>query len=126
METDKRRILYLEDHDDTRFFVSLLLRTHGHEVTPTATIAQARAALNQAPGVAPFALYILDCLLEDGAGITLCEQIRALDAHVPIVFLSGAVREEDKQKAKDAGANKFIEKPFDSTEFLKVVTRLCS
>jgi CheY-like chemotaxis protein len=51
--------------------------------------------------------------------------MRLLDAAVPIVFLSGAVREQDKQKAKDAGATEFIEKPFDSAELLKVVERLC-
>jgi CheY-like chemotaxis protein len=125
VETDKRHILYLEDHDDSRTFTTFLLKDAGYQITPVVTIAEAQATLEDASSHSPFDLYILDYLLEDGAGITLCEQMRLLDAAVPIVFLSGAVREQDKQKAKDAGATEFIEKPFDSAELLKVVERLC-
>ena len=124
METDKRHVLYLEDHEDTRSFVNFLLKTNGYQVTSVATIAEAHAALRDASSRSPFDLYILDYLLEDGAGITLCEQIRALDSHVPIVFVSGAVREQDKQKAKEAGATDFIEKPMDNTPFLEALARL--
>ena len=125
MEADTRRILYLEDHDDTRSFISFLLKTNGYQVTSVATIAEAQATLSDASSRSPFDLYLLDYLLEDGAGITLCEQIRAIDAHVPIVFVSGAVREQDKQKAKAAGATDFIEKPMDNTPFLESLAQLC-
>jgi CheY-like chemotaxis protein len=50
--------------------------------------------------------------------------IRSLDAAVPIVFLSGAVREQDKQKAKDAGANAFIEKPMNPQTLLDTIIKL--
>jgi CheY-like chemotaxis protein len=59
-------------------------------------------------------------------GYAEVDTLRVMDAHVPLVFVSGAVREQEKQKAKDVGATEFIEKPFDSTELLKVVERLCS
>ena|SRR4028118_1069507 len=125
MATDKRRILYLEDHDDSRNFTTFLLKGAGYEVIPASTVTEAQTLLPSAPGGSQsFDLYILDYLLEDGAGTALCRQIRALDANVPIVFLSGAVQEQDKQRAKQAGATDFLEKPFDPQTLLDTLARL--
>ena len=124
LESDKRRILYLEDHDDSRTFTTFLLKGAGYQVTSIASMAEAQPLLDQPAGSSSFDCYILDFLLKDGAGTTLCQQIRALDAAVPIVFVSGAVREQDKQRAKDAGATHFFEKPLEHSHFLETLARL--
>jgi DNA-binding response OmpR family regulator len=100
------------------------LKGAGYQVTSIASVAEAQTLIDQPAGAPCFTLYILDYLLEDGAGTTLCQQIRAMDATVPIVFVSGAVREEDKQRAKDAGATEFVEKPFESALFLETLAKL--
>ncbi len=125
MKTDKRHILYLEDHDDSRTFTTFLLQGAGYEVMSASTITEAQALLTSAPGSdSLFDLYILDYLLADGAGTSLCQQIRALDAAVPIIFVSGAVRAQDKQLALDAGATAFIEKPVDAEALLVTLAKL--
>jgi CheY-like chemotaxis protein len=125
VETDKRHILYLEDHDDSRTFTTFLLQRAGYQVTPVSTITEAQALLTSASDSdSQFDLYILDYLLEDGAGTSLCQQIRTMDAHVPIVFVSGAVQNKDKQQAKDAGANAFIKKPVELQTLLDTVAEL--
>src|SRR4028118_505322 len=123
METDKRRVLYLEDHDDSRAFTTFLLKGAGYQVTSTASVAEAQALIGQPTGGPPFDLYILDYKLADGAGTALCQQIRALNATVPIVFLSGSVREQDKQAVKDAGATDFVEKPMDPQGLLNTLAK---
>lgn len=123
MEPDKRRILYLEDHEDSRTFIMLLLKGAGYQVTVIASVAQAQILIDQSAGVTSFDLYILDYLLEDGAGTALCQHIRAKDAVVPIVFLSGAVRAQDKQKAKDAGATDCVEKPVEPHVLLDTLAK---
>lgn len=124
MESDKPRILYLEDHDDTRSFIIFLLKGAGYEVVPATTVTEAQALLTPATGSQSFDLYLLDYLLKDGAGTSLCEKIRSLDSTVPIVFVSGAVREQDKRRAEEVKATDFIEKPIDPQTFLDTILKL--
>jgi len=58
-----------------------------------------------------FDLFLLDYCLPDTTGIKLCEQIRALDADVPIAVYSALDREIDKKRALAAGATSYIVKP---------------
>jgi two-component system, OmpR family, alkaline phosphatase synthesis response regulator PhoP len=58
-----------------------------------------------------FDLFLLDYCLPDTTGIKLCEQIRALNADVPIAVYSALDREIDKQRALAAGATSYIVKP---------------
>ena len=58
-----------------------------------------------------FRSYLLDAWLPDLDGFELCDRIRRLLPHAPILFFSGADYETDKQRAIEVGANAFITKP---------------
>jgi DNA-binding response OmpR family regulator len=60
-----------------------------------------------------FDLYMLDSWLPDGSGIELCKQLREFDKATPIMFLSAAAHEIDKQAAMDSGAQRYLVKPVD-------------
>ena len=114
------RVLYIEDHDDTRELVTLVLEQRCFEVVTGSTIASgiALAASDR------FDLYLLDSWLPDGSGLDLCRQIREFDHSTPIVFYSAAAYEMDRSEALDCGAQAYLIKPSAPSELCRIVTSL--
>ena len=100
------RILFVEDHDDTRYMIRLLLGHRGYQVE-TAESANEGLELAQSE---PFDLFLLDYQLEDGNGKELCEKIRRFDSDTPILFFS-ASHPKIQQDALECGAQGFVLKP---------------
>ena len=103
----KKRILCVEDDEDTRDMMQVLLGQYGYEPVIAASMSDALKTA-RAGGLA---LCILDHWLTEGNGIELCRQIRALNSHTPIMFYSGAGYTADIQKGLDAGAQAYLVKP---------------
>lgn len=115
-----RRILYIEDHADTRELVTLLLAQKSYEVITGATI-QTGVEL---AGAGEFDLYLLDSWLPDGSGLELCKQIRQFDKTTPIIFYSAAAYAADSDLALACGAQAYLVKPSQPSELCDLVTRL--
>jgi len=101
------RVLYVDDDEDSREMLCLLLRSSRIEVEAVSTAAQALSSIQ----TEHFDLYLLDAWLPDLDGFELCNRIRRLLPHAPILFFSGTAYETDKQRAIEVGANAFITKP---------------
>ena len=115
-----RRILYIEDHDDTRELVTLLLAQKSYEVITGSTIASGVALA----GAEKFDLYLLDSWLPDGSGLELCKRIRQFDKTTPILFYSAAAYAADSELALKCGAQAYLVKPSQPTELCDLVTNL--
>lgn len=114
------RVLYIEDHEDTRELVTLVLEQRCYEVVTGSTIASGVAlAASQ-----PFDLYLLDSWLPDGSGLDLCKQIREFDKSTPILFYSAAAYEIDRDHALKCGAQAYLTKPSQPSELCNLVTTL--
>src|SRR5579863_2342454 len=61
---------------------------------------------------------ILDLMLPDVNGYAVCEEIRRIDARVPIVMLTARSQETDKVRGLDAGADDYVTKPFGVNELV--------
>jgi two-component system phosphate regulon response regulator PhoB len=122
MPTKKQRILYIEDHDDTREMISLVLHQHSYEVVTESTIKSGIALASQQA----FDLYLLDSWLPDGSGIDLCRQIREFDQSTPILFYSAAAYEADRESALDSGAQAYLVKPSLNADLCALVNALIS
>ncbi|MDJ0632469.1 MAG: response regulator [Xenococcaceae cyanobacterium MO_188.B29] len=61
-------------------------------------------------------LVVLDWMLPDTEGITLCQQIRAEGHQMPIMLLTARDRHSDKVMGLDAGADDYVVKPFNFDE----------
>lgn len=109
MNTLLKQILYIEDHEDTRELVILLLADSNYRVTTTSSSKEALKLAHQQH----FDLYLLDSWLPEGSGIELCKQLREFDQETPVMFLSAAAYETDKQAAMDSGAQRYLVKPDD-------------
>lgn len=117
---DTPRVLYIEDHDDTRELVTLVLEQRSYEVVSSSTIASGVALA----GSQDFDLYLLDSWLPDGSGLDLCRQIREFDKVTPVVFYSAAAYEIDRDQAMKSGAQAYLVKPSQPSELCSVVTSL--
>ena len=101
------RVLCVDDDEDSREMLALLLKFWRIETKAVGTAAQALSLLQSER----FDLYLLDAFLPDLDGFELCRRVRDLDPHTPILFFSGAAFEADKQRGIDAGANDYVSKP---------------
>ena len=114
------RVLYIEDHEDTRELVTLVLEQRSYEVVTGSTIQNGV----DLAGSQNFDLYLLDSWLPDGSGLDLCRQIREFDKITPIVFYSAAAFENDRCAALDSGAQAYLVKPSQPSELCSLVTSL--
>jgi len=114
------RVLYVEDHEDTRELVTLVLEQKSIEVVTGATIASGVALAE----TQDFDLYLLDSWLPDGSGLDLCKQIRKFDKATPILFYSAAAYEIDREQALKSGAQAYLVKPSHPSELCSMVSSL--
>ena len=119
MKTTRCRILYVDDNEDTRQLMHLLLTQAGYEVR---TAESAARALEQAKRE-QFEIYILDNRMPDMSGVELLRRIREFDFDTPVIFYSAAAYEEDRRRAIEAGAEDYILKPAELGGLLAVVSR---
>lgn len=61
-------------------------------------------------------LIVLDILLPDAEGTSLCQQLRRQGVTCPILMLTAKNTSTDKVQALDAGADDYVVKPFDFGE----------
>lgn len=113
MNTNKYKILIVEDESNICSFVRTVLEANGYQVIEASTCQQ---------GIMMFAshipdLIILDLGLPDKDGIWLIKSVRASSA-VPILVLSARTMENDKVEALDLGANDYVTKPFGTAELV--------
>ena len=71
----------------------------------------------------PFDLLLLDVNMPGPNGFQVLEAVRR-SAEMPILMLSGRVRERDKVEALDLGADDYVGKPFSITELMARVKAL--
>lgn len=114
------RVLYIEDHEDTRELVTLVLEQRSYEVVTGSTIKSGIALA----GSQQFDLYLLDSWLPDGSGLDLCRHIREFDKATPILFYSAAAYEIDKDQALNCGAQAYLIKPSQPSELCSLVESL--
>ena len=102
------RIFVVENHDDTRFLLQLLLEQLGHTVLTATTLGEALAAI---PG-SRTELLISDIGLPDGDGWELLTRLG--DARPPYaIAMSGFGQLSDRQRSLAAGYRHHLLKPVE-------------
>ena len=114
-------ILVVDDEADIRDLVSGLLEDEGHAVRVAANSEEALAGIRARKP----SLLVLDIWMQGGGmdGLELLDLIKALDADLPVVMISGHGNIETAVSALKRGAYDFIEKPFKSDRLVVVVQR---
>jgi two-component system response regulator HydG len=112
-------ILIVEDNPTVREGLAQLLRTRGHSVSATESVARARERLE----TEAFDLVISDYRLEDGTGMDLLEAVKkqGLGGDPDFIVITAYGTIDIAVEAMRLGAWDFVTKPLDSDEFrLKV------
>jgi len=110
----KQRILLVEDEQNIRDAIKLNLELENYEVTAAATGTEAIKRFNEAR----FNLVILDIMIPEIDGLTVCEKIRLENSDIPILFLTAKDTSEDIITGLKKGADDYMTKPFVLEEFL--------
>ncbi|HVF87254.1 MAG TPA: response regulator [Pyrinomonadaceae bacterium] len=116
-----RLVLVVEDHDDTRFMLGMLLKMRGFEVVEAGDGEEAiRVAERERPG-----LILMDATLPHLDGLAATRQIRQLASleGVPIIFLSGYAEPAFCAVAFEAGCDEYLNKPVDFDQLDDVLER---
>ncbi|MEZ0541429.1 response regulator transcription factor [Fibrella arboris] len=110
----RARILYVEDDINLSFVTRDNLEAACFNVHHCTTGTEGWLAFQSAP----FDLCLLDVMLPQTDGFTLARQIRAVNADVPILFLSARADRADRLAGLRLGADDYLTKPFSIDELL--------
>jgi DNA-binding response OmpR family regulator len=110
----RRRILIVEDEPDLVRGLRDALEFEGFEIV---TSGLGREGVKLARERTPD-LVILDLMLPDINGFTVCEEIRAADPVLPIIMLTARSQDTDKIRGLDSGADDYMTKPFSIGELV--------
>lgn len=108
------RVLIVEDDEIIREGLELALRQEGCEVYAAGGVKEAVEIIGRET---PVDFYLLDILLPDGDGFTVCREIRKR-GDTPILFLTACDDEVNTVRALEQGADDYIAKPFRIRELL--------
>jgi two-component system, sensor histidine kinase RpfC len=117
------RILVAEDNVTNQTIISKLLQSAGHTVIVASDGEQALDLYEQ--GTAELA--ILDFNMPERNGLEVTTAIRTMESpetRLPIIILSASVTVEARERARQAGADEFVGKPFEAATLLQVIDRL--
>ncbi len=71
-------------------------------------------------------LVVLDVMLPGMSGYAVCEELRSRGSLIPVVMLTARTLVEDRIRGFNAGADVYLQKPFDLDELLSVIRSLLS
>src|SRR5258708_34595579 len=107
MSANATRVLVVDDEPEIVRGLRIVLRDAGYSVEAASTKAEALSSVATRP---PEAL-VLDLVLPDGDGVSVCKDIRRW-SRLPILVLSAVGDEREKARALDAAPHDYVTTPF--------------
>lgn len=107
-------IVVVDDNDDIRVLLKDFLIQHNYHVIAAANGNELLTLLQNEKNCD---LIILDVMLPDIDGITLCQQIRR-EYTIPIIMLTAVNTDADRIISLELGADDYLAKPFNPRELL--------
>ena len=121
------KILIVEDDIDSREVLHLFIQQNGADVTSFESVKTAIAALTKPDATLPD-IIISDLGMPDEDGYSLVRRIRDFPPEsggmIPAMALSAFTSAESKQKAFEAGFDKYCTKPFEPDLLIKDIVEL--
>ncbi|MCP3104342.1 response regulator transcription factor [Myxococcus sp. K15C18031901] len=114
-------ILLVEDDPNLRLALrDSLEHQGGYAVEEAASVREAREHLSRRA----FQLILLDVMLPDGDGYSLCRALREEGVTSPVLMLTARTLEDDVVRGFEAGAQDYLGKPYRLRELLARVGAL--
>jgi two-component system OmpR family response regulator len=109
----KVRILCVEDDAEIARMLTDMLRESGFEPCFVSSAAEMDAVLKQRS----IDLVILDIMLPDEDGLSICRRLRA-NSSIPIIMVTARGEDMDRILGLEIGADDYVAKPFNSRELV--------
>lgn len=115
------KVVVIEDEEFLTELIRVNLKLRGIDVT---TAEYGEDGYAKVLEIKPD-LILLDARLPDIDGWEICKRIKSNDEinMIPVVFVTAAAQESDRLRAKEAGADGFLAKPFQITELLNTIKK---
>ena len=122
LEPDQKKILIIDDEKAIRMALTDCFQKEGFD---TFEASNGNEALHIVDTQQP-ELIILDVMMPGISGIEVCRDLRddPKTRGIKIIMLSARGQEKEKEEGLKAGADRYITKPFDYVELMKVVEEL--
>ena len=106
-------LLLIEDHPELSLWLGRALRQAGYEVSFALDGEEGDKALRGGR----FDLVVLDLNLPKRSGLEVLAALRARGDTVPVLILTARAEVSDRVRGLNAGADDYLPKPFELTEF---------
>lgn len=116
------RILVADDEPGLRLLLSITLGLEHYEIVEAKTGTEALdLTVQERPD-----LILLDVRMPNVNGIEVCRRIKADPdlRHIPIIMVSALAMPTDLESAREAGADRYLTKPFSPLELVEIVEGL--
>ena len=119
-----KKILIVDDEERTRRLVSVTLAGGDYEVVAARDGAEALERIRTERPV----LVLLDIQMPGVDGIQVCQQVKADPTlrDTIVIMLTAQAQLDARRRAREAGADTFLTKPFSPVQLLEIVERLTS
>ena len=108
------KILVVDDEKEIADLIEVYLRNENLAVYKFYSGKEALACIENTE----LDLAILDIMLPDISGLSICQTIRNMNNHYPVIMLTAKVEETDKITGLTLGADDYITKPFRPLELV--------
>lgn len=122
-----RRILVAEDTRANQFLIRRMLEPSGAHLEFVENGERAVAeVLKEAKGHAPFDLVLMDMQMPVQSGYDATRQLRAAGMSVPIIALTAAAMDGDRERCLSAGCTNYLSKPIARDKLFQSVSQVFS
>ncbi|ESQ74182.1 response regulator [Asticcacaulis sp. AC402] len=120
-QSDKHRILVVDDDEHVRLLIKVVLSRRGYDVETAPGGISGLAALS----LSDPDLVLLDMSMPDMDGLTFLEKRAQAEQvrHIPVIVLSGRNSRLDVAAAMTLGASDYVVKPFQQDRLLSDIAR---
>ncbi|HEY8739119.1 MAG TPA: response regulator [Candidatus Dormibacteraeota bacterium] len=113
-----RRILVVEDDAQLQVLATRVLLTYGYEAMVAGDGREAQRLAAQDP---PPDLVLMDLALPDFDGIEVTRRLKAANPRLRVIAVSARAMASDRERARDAGCDGFLTKPYQIDQLIEVV-----
>src|SRR5688572_4252157 len=112
----KGKVLLVEDDDQVRSFIRMLLTTNGYQVLEASTGSEGLEIAERPSN--EIDLLLSDMLLPELSGYDLAQKVQELRPEIKILFMTGYVEGEIVQRSISELGARFLDKPFQPATLL--------